>query len=70
MRKAFTLAEVIVAVFLLATVLGLVIGLLFPSMFMFRAEAARGDAQQAAMVLTTKLQRALLNTSQQRIWQK
>lgn len=63
MRKAFTLAEVIVAVFLLATVLGLVIGLLFPSMFMFRAEAARGDAQQAAMVLTTKLQRALLNTS-------
>lgn len=63
MRKAFTLAEVLVAVFLLATVLGLVVGMLFPSLFMFRAEAARGDAQQAAMILTTKLQRALLNTS-------
>ena len=53
----------LVALFLLGTVLALVLGVLFPSLFMFRSEAARGDAQQAAMVLTTKLQRALLNTS-------
>lgn len=63
MKRAFTLPELIVALFLLGTVLALVMGLLFPSLFMFRAEAARGDAQQAAMILTTKLQRALLNTS-------
>ena len=63
MKRGFTLAEMLVAVFLLATVLGLVVGVLFPSLFMFRAESARGDAQQAAMVLTTKLQRSLLNTS-------
>lgn len=62
-RRGFNLAELMVALFLLGTVLALVLGLLFPSLFMFRAEAARGDAQQAAMVLTTKLQRALLNTS-------
>ncbi|MFN8611241.1 MAG: type II secretion system protein [Vulcanimicrobiota bacterium] len=63
MKRGFSLAELTVAIFLLATVLGLVVGVLFPSLFMFRAESARGDAQQAAMILTTKLQRALLNTS-------
>lgn len=63
MRRAFTLAEILVVMFLLATVLGLVVGVLFPSLFMFRAESARGDAQQAAMILTTRLQRGLLNTS-------
>jgi type II secretory pathway pseudopilin PulG len=63
MRRAFTLAEILVVLFLLSTVLGLVVGVLFPSLFMFRAESARADAQQAAMILTTRLQRALLNTS-------
>lgn len=52
-----------VSVFLLGTVMALVIGLLFPSMFLFKAESARGDAQQAAMLLTTRLQRGLLNSS-------
>jgi len=63
MRRGWTLAELIVVLFLFGTVFALVLGVLFPSLYMFKAESARGDAQQAAMILTTKLQRALLNTS-------
>lgn len=52
-----------VSVFLMGTVMALILGLLFPSLFMFKAESARSDAQQAAMLLTTRLQRGLLNSS-------
>ena len=63
MRQGFTLAEVLVSMFLMATVMALMLALLFPSLFMFKAESARSDAQQSAMLLTTKLQRGLLNSS-------
>jgi len=63
LKRAFTLAEVLVSVFLFGTVMAMVLGILFPSLFMFKAESARSDAQQSAMLLTTRLQRALLNSA-------
>lgn len=62
MRRGFTLPEILVVMFLSLTVLTMLAGLLVPSVWMWRVESARGDAQQAVMMVTTRLQRMLLNS--------
>lgn len=62
-RRAFSLAEIIISLFLLSTMLAMALGLFFPTIWMFRAESGRNDVQQGVLLLTHRLRSALLNTS-------
>ena len=46
MKRGFSLPEVLVVMFLSGTVLSLIAALLLPSLWMWRVESARGEAQQ------------------------
>lgn len=61
--KGFTLAEVLMACFLLGTVSALMLGLFFPTAWMFQAESGRNDVQQSVMLVAHRLRSALLNTA-------
>ena len=58
-----TLAEVLMACFLLGTVTALMLGLFFPTAWMFQAESGRNDVQQTVILLVHRLRSALLNTA-------
>jgi len=62
-RRAFSLAEMIVALFLLGTMMAMALALFFPTLWMFRAESGRNDVQQSVLLLTNRLRTALLNTA-------
>lgn len=48
--------------FIALVVMGLCMELLLPSVWMFRVESARSDAQQASLLLVSRLKNELLNT--------
>lgn len=64
----FTLAEVLVVGFIGLVVLGLMMQLLLPSVWMFRVESARSEAQQACLLVANRLQQSLLNSSVESIY--
>lgn len=63
MKRAFTLLETLIALFLFGVVSALMLALFFPSMWMFQAASARNDAQQTVLLLVTRVRDGLLNTS-------
>lgn len=60
-RRGLTLAELLMAMFLLATVTSMMMMLLFPSLWMWRAEQAHSEVQQGVLVACSRLQQMLLN---------
>ena len=62
MKRAFSLPEVLVVMFLSGTVLSMIAALLLPSLWMWRVESARGEAQQGVMMVTSRLHRMLMNS--------
>jgi len=61
-RTGFTLAEILVVAFIGVVVIGLCMELLLPSVWMFRVESARSEAQQASLLLVNRLKNELLNS--------
>lgn len=62
-RRAFTLLEALIALFLFSAVTGLMLALFFPSMWMFHSASGRNDAQQSVLLLVSKVRNSLLNTA-------
>ena len=60
-RRGLSLAEVLMGIFLMATVMSLMMLLLFPSLWMWRSEQAHSEVQQGVLVAVSRLQQMLLN---------
>jgi hypothetical protein len=51
----------LVVMFLMGTIGALIMGLFFPSIWMWKSQQAYSDVQQACMIATTRLEQRLLN---------
>jgi prepilin-type N-terminal cleavage/methylation domain-containing protein len=60
-RAGFSLIEMLVVMFLMGTIGALIMGLFFPSIWMWKSQQAYSDVQQACMIATTRLEQRLLN---------
>lgn len=61
-RAGFSLAEILVVAFIGLVVMGLCMELLLPSVWMFRVESARSEAQQASLLVVNRMKNELLNS--------
>lgn len=60
-RRAVSLLELLMAMFLLATVTAMMLALLFPSMWLWRGEQNQSEVQQAVLVACSRIEQGLLN---------
>lgn len=60
-RRGFTLAEMMVVIFLLLIVGSMVAQVMVPSLIMFRLGTSRSDVQQGPMIFSHFMQRMLMN---------